>query len=653
VSEFIAYSVRKMLSQVGLKSISSQFLFSYFLIFICALTTATSLYFSLEENATAIDMAGRQRMLSQRLSKEALLVGQQVETYKTVEKTITLLESSHQKLLSGDQTQDMAGISDPKIIEQMEKVKALWIDYKQTILSYIQSPDKEGAIAIHQQSPMVLKAMNKAVGMMTKLANESMRQQQTIAFIMTTIILILILFVRTFGMNVLMRELKMIEESLDIVSKGDFSKPIQAPDSENEVGRTFKAYNKMLACVSEMLVKVGTSADHISKITATVTAALEDTDEGIIQQHGEIDQVATAMTEMAATVHEVAKNTIQAAEAAGLANKEAEDGYTVVNHAIDSISSMAQEVENAASVMTQLEADSQQVGQVLAVIKGIAEQTNLLALNAAIEAARAGEQGRGFAVVADEVRTLAQRTQQSTEEIRDIIERLQNQAKNAATVIERSQLQAHKSVEQTGKAGSTLKRIVDAVATIHDMNAQIATAADEQSHVAEDMNRSIISISNIAENTGLAARKTVGATAMISDEITDLHKLMEQFQITGQTRSGIDLSVAKAAHLAWKGRLRAYLDGEGGLTREQAVSHHDCAFGKWYYAEGLKRYGNMPEMKQIESPHEELHQIIQQIIDYKEAGNTSKPESLFSRVGPISNKIVGLLDDIEKKANLA
>jgi methyl-accepting chemotaxis protein len=294
-----------------------------------------------------------------------------------------------------------------------------------------------------------------------------------------------------------------------------------------------------------------------------------------------------------------------------------------------------------------LESDTQQVGQVLEVITSIAEQTNLLALNAAIEAARAGDQGRGFAVVADEVRTLAQRTQESTGKIRDIIERLQNQAAVSVKAIGKSREIAQQSVEQTEEAGVALERIVGMVATIRDMSTQIATAIEQQSQVTAELDRSIVSIAEVAENTRQAARQTVNSNAQISDEIQQLNRVMSQFN----TRAGVDLSVAKAAHLAWKGRLRAYLEGEGMLTEKEAVSHHDCVFGKWYYSDGLKNYGQLPVLKQIEAPHAELHQTIRNIVAAKEAGREGDAQRLFTRVEPLSQQIVGLIDRLEQEIN--
>ncbi len=645
----ITHLIRWLLSFLGMRSINSQFLFSYALIFFCALASVVTIYLSIGADSNAINIAGRQRMLSQRLAKEAMLVGQQAEDRAVMEKTISLFESSHQALLNGDPSKNMVAVADGAIIAQLQLVESLWKTYKQVIIQYAEKPDSAGLTAIQSQSTKVLVEMNKAVGMMATLANDAVAFQQSIALVMTIAILLLVVLGRVFGMTVLMSEIERLRKHLGEVSKGDFSKPISYKDRDNEIGHAYAAYNNMLQQVSEMIQGVCQVASQIGSATAEATETLDRTDQGVIQQQQEITQVATALNEITVTVQEVARNTAQAAESAKQADQEARTGQTIVTHTRNGIQDMARQVEEAASTINVLENDTQQVGQVLEVITSIAEQTNLLALNAAIEAARAGDQGRGFAVVADEVRTLAQRTQESTGKIREIIERLQNQASASVKAIGKSREIANQSVEQTSEASVALEKIVDMVTNIRDMSTQIATAVEQQSQVTAEVDRSIVSIADVADNTRKAARQTVNSNSRISEEIQHLNKVMSQFN----TKSGVDLSVAKAAHLAWKGRLRAYLDGEGMLSEKEAVSHHDCIFGKWYYAEGMKKYGNLPVMKQIEPPHAELHQIIQKIVKAKEAGNEADAQMLFSRIEPLSLQIVSLIDRLEAEINSA
>jgi methyl-accepting chemotaxis protein len=445
----------------------------------------------------------------------------------------------------------------------------------------------------------------------------------------------------------IMNELDALKERLEAVGTGDFSRAMDMPAEDHEIGRIVVAYNSLTAKISGIMQGVTMLATRVSTGTQKVGATLVETERGVNKQHADIEMVATAMSEMVATVQEVAGNTTHAADAAAQANQEAVSGRDVTKKAMHSIDSLANQLDNAASVMNDLQTDSNEVGQVLAVIKGVAEQTNLLALNAAIEAARAGEQGRGFAVVADEVRTLAQRTQQSTEEIRGIIERLQGQAKSAVSVMEQSQTLARASVDETREADNALAKIVQAVTTISDMSTQIATAAEQQTKVAEEIDRNIVSITAVAEGTTSATRETVEATDEISQQIRQLQELTAQLKTQVK---GVDLEFAKSAHLAWKKNLRDFLDGKGTLTIAQAVSHHDCSLGKWYYGEGLKDYGHLHEMKEVEGPHAEIHQVIKTIISLREAGRIEEAEQEYGKVGALSKRIVDLLDQIEVKA---
>ncbi|MCD8513733.1 MAG: methyl-accepting chemotaxis protein [Nitrincola sp.] len=396
--------------------------------------------------------------------------------------------------------------------------------------------------------------------------------------------------------------------------------------------------------VGELLHKVTVTSGRVSTSADQVSITLYDTKRGTAIQLHETEQLAAAITEMAATVQEVAQSANKAAVSASDASHSAIQGQTLINNTIESIRNVADRVAESGQTISELSEGSKKVSQIVDVINAIAEQTNLLALNAAIEAARAGDQGRGFAVVADEVRTLAQRTQESTENIAVIIDQLLKQSAMAVEVIQRSQAEVSSCVVNADQAGQSLVKIVDFVSVISDMNTQIATAAEEQSQVAQDMDLNINKVADQARRTNNYAEQTVSATNQIGAHIQQLNDELSHFKTLVK---GVDLSAAKSAHLAWKTRLRSFLDGKSSLSLKEAVSHHDCAFGKWFYSSGLEKYGHLNDLKLIEKPHEELHAMVREAIKFKDAQDYEGAERCYDRVSEISAQIVELLNRLE------
>lgn len=496
------------------------------------------------------------------------------------------------------------------------------------------------------QAQRVLDTVNAHQAQVLELQRENTENVQFWLLIVVVSLLGLNVFGRVFGLTVLMRQIANLRDHLRLLGGHDFSTPIEVDNPNNEVGQNYKAYNDIVLEIGQLVHKVTLTSGRINTAADQVVTTLNDTDRGVREQQASIEQVATAINEMAATVQEVAQHATSAASAAEQASSSAHDGQRLMAHTVDSIDDVARQVESASQVIGTLADDSREVSQILVVITNIAEQTNLLALNAAIEAARAGEQGRGFAVVADEVRTLAQRTQESIESIRAIVERLEGGAESAVKAMDQSRDAAEKTAQDAHQTRESLEQIVAAVGVILDMNTQIATAAEEQSQVAQDMDHNISDISLQSRRTADYAKQTVDATDQISGHI---QKLMEELGRFKTNVQGVDLGAAKSAHLSWKVRLRSYLDGKATLTLKEAVSHRDCAFGKWYYSEGLDRYSAIPEMKQIEKPHEELHALVKRAIELKEQGDFAGAESLYDQVSSISARIVERLNTIEDR----
>jgi methyl-accepting chemotaxis protein len=281
------------------------------------------------------------------------------------------------------------------------------------------------------------------------------------------------------------------------LSRGRFAERV-ASTRQDELGKLAMAANTLRDFLAETFSHLQRSASDLDSASGELNSIATLMASGTNEQFSRTDQVATAMNEMSATAQEVARHAADAARAADDADQSAQTGEKVMQGTILTITRMRGEIANTATVIRQLETDSGRIGKVLEVIRGIAEQTNLLALNAAIEAARAGEAGRGFAVVADEVRSLAQRTAASIIEINQIILSVQTGAVDAAQAIESGQSRSEESVQQVTEAGAMLERITQAVEAIRDMNRQIATAAEEQTSVAEDISRNLTEITSIA-----------------------------------------------------------------------------------------------------------------------------------------------------------
>ncbi|MEJ5863944.1 methyl-accepting chemotaxis protein [Pseudomonas farsensis] len=353
------------------------------------------------------------------------------------------------------------------------------------------------------------------------------RSLQIIATLLALLVGVLAAFIIT---RQITRPLRETLDAVEKIAAGDLTQNLRVT-RRDELGVLQQGIARMGTTLRELIGGIRDGVTQIASAAEELSAVTEQTSAGANSQKVETDQVATAMHEMAATVQEVARNAEQAAMAATNADGEARNGDKVVGEAISQIERLATEVNRSTEAMNLLQQESQKIGSVMDVIKSVAEQTNLLALNAAIEAARAGEAGRGFAVVADEVRGLAQRTQQSTEEIEGLIASLQQGTQQVADVMSGSRSLTDSSVELARKAGGSLDSITRTVSNIQSMNQQIAAAAEQQSAVAEEISRSILNVRDVSEQTASASDETAASSIELARLGGHLQTLVSKFRV--------------------------------------------------------------------------------------------------------------------------
>lgn len=514
-------TLRKLLQMLGIKTIRIQLLLLSCILVLSGFCAMGVISNGMEADAATINIAGRQRMLSQRLAKEALLA-HSGKDITIVDNTITLFESSMVMLLEGDEN---VGVHTPltaDIKKQLEKVNTLWRNYKNSIYTLLQVSDSDSrrentmttlehqhsANILHEMNQLsidVLKNMNKAVMMMEVASNEGEKSEIQISLVLIFILMLLSAVFYLYVHQFLMRPLIPLREALNLFAKGDLTRVLPSDESGDEISILYHDYNEARKDFSKMLENVIESSEQLSVSSLQLKKAAMANADGMESQYQEIELISTAMNEITATIQEVARSGANTLEHTNLADKETNRGREVMREATAEIEKLNQQVQSAGVVINTLNDDSMGINKVLDVINEIAEQTNLLALNAAIEAARAGEAGRGFAVVADEVRGLAARTANSTCEIKKMVEKLQSEAKQAVQAIAIGQEQANISVNNMALADNVLEKIVNAVAAINEMNEYIATATREESEVANDINQRIVHVAETSRNTHLNA----------------------------------------------------------------------------------------------------------------------------------------------------
>ncbi len=413
--------------------------------------------------------------------------------------------------------------------EKYEQAAAQWIKNDDELKVIVAQMDKISA----QARKMAAETEENGWQAVKMIGEETVSQISTAYLIIASVVflgLILALAIAILLPKSILGSIQALSDFSKRFGGGDLTTQIKL-DGKDEISVVANDLNKAARSIKDIVQKV---FDNSLSLADASNKLIQSVDEGanrLETQKQQTEQVATAMTEMTSTVEEVSRNAQQAAGAANDADTQAKEGNQVVSHAVSSINQLSKEIDQATGVIHQLDSDVGNISSILDVIRNVSEQTNLLALNAAIEAARAGEHGRGFAVVADEVRTLASRTQTSTDEIQAMIEKLQSGAKKAVNAMTASHKMTEDSVQKASESGQALQSIMASVTTISEMNSQIATAAGEQKVVAEEINQSVVTINQVAVESVSVNEQVINISRGLAQQANELKAAVNRFTV--------------------------------------------------------------------------------------------------------------------------
>ncbi|HEX5393666.1 MAG TPA: methyl-accepting chemotaxis protein [Rhodocyclaceae bacterium] len=458
--------------------------------------------------------------------------------------------------------------------------------------------------------------------------------------ILTALFLVAGGIVSFFVIRDIMRSIQVVVDSTQGVGQGDLAIP-PIPAGDTEMGQLGHAFNAMIANIGGVVKKVTGTAAKVSVSAHEIHVVADQISQTAVDVADQARSVAEASAEMANSSGEISNTCHLAAANALQAKQSAENGAVVVEQTVRLMQEIAQTVEGSSRTVASLGDRSSQIGAIIGTIKEIADQTNLLALNAAIEAARAGEQGRGFAVVADEVRKLAERTSEATHEIGTMIQSIQDETGSAVAAMERGTRQVEAGTAEASRSGEALNQILAQVTDLAVQLEQISVAAERQSATTEEISGSIQSITSTIQVTADDARSSATAASAMNSIAEELMTNIGRFKVDEDT--GLAIDKAKSAHMIFVGKIKAHLDGALKLDPTALPTHHTCAFGKWYQSKGKEFFGANTLFAGIDDPHGQVHTLGRQAVEAYNAGDRTKAHMLCNQMEKTSMELVGML----------
>jgi len=439
---------------------------------------------------------------------------------------------------------------------------------------------------------------------------------------------------------------KTLIEASDEMAQGIFTRRINLA-AKDELGAIAESFDKMAQSISSIVAKIAMTVADLTASASAVHSNSAKMSEGAENVASQAGTVATAGEEMAATSGDIAQNCQMAADGAQLVANEASKGAGIIQESIQVMGRISERVSATAATVETLGKRSDQISEIVDTIEDIADQTNLLALNAAIEAARAGEQGRGFAVVADEVRALAERTTRATREIGEMIKAIQSETRGAVAAMEEGVSEVERGSREVGRSGKAMDAILDQINNLSMQVSQIATAAEEQTATTGEISGSILQITEISSQTSKSANQSTEEANKLNILAESLTTTLAELAI--EENVSLCLKRAKSAHMIFTGKIKSHLDGNQRLDPNNLPTHLTCAFGKWYQAKGQKACGHVPVFRDIDAPHAKVHEYGKQAVIAYNAGDRNSAAKLCQEMMNQSHQLIGMLEQLERQ----